>query len=306
MPDDIQEAISELIAERSTPEPEATPSPVAPAAPAEPASFPGDSGDAGGEPEDPEKQAEERRNAYLREIAMDPGLSLQYAQNPQQFQQPQPQYQQPAYQQPPAPQQPQVPWSDPSDYDPTNPDHQKALLAAQLQEYGNPLFEKVERMEQRFAQEEAQKQAQQLQEVHNAVNQRTVNFLDTYVPGFAGIAEKVGKGEGLSPIEKAVFNEAVNAESAYLQTLHPHAAMDVKVRTQIAQQIGPQLKEYAKALGLVSQPKQVAITPQMKQDMKRESYVESANAVPAVTAGAFDKALESGDEFQMIRALRAT
>ncbi len=252
--------------------------------------------------EELEQEAEARRNALLREIAIDPVLTNQYAQQqyyssqqPQQYQPPQPQLE---------PQSPALPF-DEFTFDANNPEHMKALMAAQIEEAGSPLFEKIDKIAQRFEKEEQQRQYQELRQVEDHANQKTVEFLDTYIPGFKGITDKVSKGENLNPIEKAVFNEAVNAESYFLQQ-YPNAVYDVQARAQIAQHIGPQLKEYAKALGLVAQPgvKTPQLTPEQKQVMSREMYVESSNAVPVSDAGSFEKAHKSGNLDQMIHALR--
>jgi len=254
-------------------------------------------------PQEDESEAEARRNAILREIAIDPNLTQQYAQRQQ------------------APQQEEAPALpfDEFSFDPNNPQHMQALLDARLAEVGGPLFEKINSIAERFEQEEQQRQAQHYQQVADAVNQKTVEFLDTYVPSFAKIAEKFGNDEPISAIERAVFNEAVNAESAMViahaqqlaqqhgvtvdQAYH-YAINNPQIRTHIAQQIGPHLKKYASELGLVAQPK-AQLTPEAKQQMKQEMYVESSNAVPASTVSSFEKALEKGDELSMIRALRA-
>lgn len=281
-------------------EPEAapeTPPAAEPAAPsAEPAPEP--------EPaqEDTEAEAEARRNALLREIAMDPAQTQQYVQ--QQY------YQQPPAQQAPQQQEPSEPSSideafaqefPGEDYDPYSLKHNAFIQRYNLQ----PFQEFVAQQEQENQQIQAQQQAQQAQQMAQQVNQKAVAFLDTYVPGFAAMAEKLTKNESLTAIERAVFNEAVNAESFYLQH-YPQALYDVQLRAQIAQQIGPHLKKYASDLGLVSQPKP-QLTPEAKQQIRQESYVEPSNAVPSASgASAFDKALERGDSLSMIRALRAT
>lgn len=254
-------------------------------------------------PEDLEKHAEERRNALLREIAIDPDLTGQYVQ--QQYYQPP---QAPQQEQPQTPQGNTLPFDEFS-FDANNPEHIQAIFDARLNEIGGPMFETIQRIEQRFQQEEAARQQQQVQELESFANKKTVEFLDTYVPGFSGIVDKVSKGERLSASEKAVLNEAVNAESAYFQAYrqqgHQYVAYDVQARAKIAQQIGPALKEYAKELGLVAQPSaKTQLTPEQQQQMKQEMYVESSNAVPAANTGTFDKAYQAGDPLQMIRALR--
>lgn len=279
--------------------------PAPEAAPAEPAATEE-------APEVSDEEAETRRNALLREIAMDPGLTQQYVQQ---------QYQPPVYAPAPAPaqyQEPQAPELpfDEFSFDPNNPEHHKALIT----QIAAPLFDQVQQVNQRFQQEEQARQAQQMQAVAQQANEKAVAFLDTYVPGFAGIADKLSKGETLKAAERAVFNEAVNAESAMFngyamqmaqqagipyQQAYDYVTHNVQIRAQIAQQIGPQIKTYAKEIGLVSQPtSKPQLPPEAQKQMKREMYVESSNAVPAANAGGFEKALESGDAFQMIRALR--
>jgi hypothetical protein len=267
--------------------------------------------------EESDQEAEERRNALLREIAMDPGLTQQYAQQQYYPPQPQPQYQQP---QPAQEQAPTLPF-DEFTFDATNPEHMKALVAQQIQEVGNPLFETVEQLNQHFQQEEQAKQQSKLKDAHQQANQKIIEFIDTYVPGFSQITEKVGKGDALSAVERAVFNEAVNAESAYFNAYASQLAQqhnvgfneaynyvthNVQMRADIAQKIGPAIKTYAKELGLVAQPSTAKpkVTPEQKQEMEREMYVESSNAVPAANAGSFEKAHQKGDTLGMIAALR--
>lgn len=246
--------------------------------------------------EEIEKQLEERRNALLREIAIDPQLTQQYVQ--------QQSFVHGSSSVPPETQQVSeaLPFNE-EDFDFTNPQHVKALLAQQIQEVGGPLYEAVAQITQRYQEEEAAKQQQQLVQLAEHTNQKTVEFLDTYVPGFKNIAEKVSKGEAWSVQEEAIFNMAVNMESHYLQA-NPQAAYNLQARAQIAQAIGPVLKEKAKALGLTGQSAKPQITPEQKQQMSREMQVESSNAVPVATAGSFDKALKSGDTLSMIRELR--
>lgn len=254
-------------------------------------------------PEDLERQAEERRNALLREIAIDPDLTGQYVQQ---------QYQPAPPQTAAAPPQKEQGVSLPFDefsFDAGNPAHIQALFDARLNEVGGPMFEKLDFITQQFQQAQQAQQYQQIQQLEQEANNKTVAFLDTYVPGFSGIVEKVSKGERLTATERAVLNEAVNAESAYFQAYqrqgHQHVVYDVQARAKIAQQIGPALKEYAKELGLVAQPSaKTPLTPEQQKQMKQEMYVESSNAVPAANAGNFDKAHQSGDTLQMIRALR--
>lgn len=254
-------------------------------------------------------ELEARRTALMREIALDPSLTQRYAQQ-QYAPQQQPQIEQP----------PELPF-DEFTFDPSNPAHQQALFDARLQEVGGPLFDKIDRIAQRFEQEDQQRQQQQIEGLAKQANQKTVAFLDTYVPGFSTIAEKLGGSQPLTAQEKAIFNEAVNAESAIVshyaeqmaqqnqvpyQQAYNYLLHDVQARAQIAQIIGPELKKYASELGLVSQPRAAQLTPEQRQVMKQESYVESSNAVPATSAGSFDKAHQKGDTLSMIRALRGT
>lgn len=289
-----QEGVNELdlISDLRNPEPAAEPV-------AEPAETPVTEEP----PIDDEKEAESKREALLREIAMDPGLTQQYA-----TQQAQPAQQEQAIELP----------FDEFTFDAGNPQHMQALLDARLAEVGGPLFDKLDKIAQRFEQEEQIKQQQQFEQAAEHANKKTVEFLDTYVPGFNDIAQKFMGDQVITPVEEAVFNKAVNLESAMFQSfaqqlamqhqVHPAQAYNfvtnnVQIRAQIAQQIGPEIKKYAQALGLVAQPKP-AITPEQKQVMKQESYVESSNAVPANTVTSFEKALASGNELQMIQALR--
>lgn len=257
------------------------------------------------ESEESDVEAEAKRQAILREIAMDPGLTQQYVQ--QQAAQPaqQPQQYQPVQQEQDDP----LPF-DEFTYDPTNPAHQAALIAQQIKQVGAPLFEQMEQQNQYAQQQQALQQQQHYQQVEETANKKTVEFLDTYVPGFIDITDRFVKGgpEGLSAQEEALFNKAVNLESSAFALLqrqgvaNPH--LNVQARAQIAQHIGPELKKYAKALGLVSQPK-AQVTPEQKQVMKQESYVESSNAVPVDTTGKFEKAAAKRDTLSMIAALRS-
>ena len=256
--------------------------------------------------------AETKRLELMREIALDPALTQQYAQQqfyPQQqlpaFQQPQ--FQQPQYQpqtqyQQPQEQEFQLPF-DEFTYDSTNPEHQQALIAAQLHQIGGPLFQKIDQISQRFSQQEAQQQAAQQQQAAAYANQKTVEFLDTYVPGFAGIAQKVIDKQPWDAKEEAIFSMAVNMESLFFQQF-PQAMNDVQARALIAQNIGPILQQKAKELGLVSQPRPQQLTPEVQQQMRQEMYVESSNAVPAANATNFDKARAKGDALSMISELR--
>jgi len=283
----------------------AEPSAESPAEPPQPSPAPAEPPAEEQPAEVSDQEAEERRNQLLREIASDPLLTQQYAQGqfyPQQEEEVQPF---------------QLPFDEDS-FDPTNPAHQQALFDARLMEIGGPLFEKINQIAQRFEQQEQLAQQQAFQQQAQQANQKTVALLDTYVPGFSGIAEK--DVDSWSPVEEAVFTLAANMENNLVQQYagaivqnNPGVSFDqaysfalnnTQIRAQIAQQIGPDLKKKAAALGLVSQPRTAQLTAEQKQVMKQESYVESSNAVPAVTAGSFDKALESGDSFQMIRALR--
>lgn len=258
-------------------------------------------------PVDEDKEAEARRNALLREIAIDPVRTHHYA-----YGKTQPESK--------AEEAFTLPF-DAETYDPTNLEHQQALMDARLQQIGGPLFEAIEKINQRHEQEQAEKQQQVYQQNHEQAQQKTVAFLDTYVPGFQGITEKLSKGEEPTVQEEAVFNVAVNLESAYLhaysqnlmeqnpgvsyQVAYNYVLQDVKTRAEIAQKVGPVLKEKAAALGLVAQPKTAAtLTPEQKKVIKQESYVESSNAVPVNTTSSFEKALSKHDSVRMIAALR--
>lgn len=284
----LREDAAELVGESAS---SATNAETAPAAPSVAVEAPA-------EVVDDTQDAEARRTALLREIAINPAATQQYAQ--QQYQQ---QYQ-PQQQQ--VDQGPILPFDEFS-YDPNNADHQRALIAAQLQEVGGPLFDKLNAITQRFEAEEEAKQVEQFKEVASQANNKTVEFLDTYVPGFGNIAGKLGKNEPLTAVERAVFNEAVNAESALFEMYEAQGYTDVRwnvqARAHIAQQIGPALQQYAKDLGLVAQPSKPKLTPEQQKVMKQEMYVESSNAVPA-NASSFDSAHAKGDIDGMIGALR--
>lgn len=264
------------------------------------------------EPADNEADAEARRTALLREIAIDPALTNQYIQ--QTYQAPQQQVQQ----QTQVDQAPVLPFDEFS-FDPANPAHQQAMLDARLNEVGGPLFQKIDVLAQRFEQEDQQRQAQQMQQAMQQTNEKIVDLLDTYVPGLRSLADKMTKNETTSAKERAVWTEAVNAETYHMQVIAQQIAQQENVpfqqaynyvshngqlRAQISQQIGPYLQDFAKDIGLVSQPKST-LTPEQKQQIKRESYVESSSAVPASAAGNFEKAAKKGDSLSMIAALRA-
>lgn len=304
---DTEETPSEAPETKATPTPAPTPAPAV--TPAEVV-----------DPED-DTEAENRRNAVLREIAMDPAASRQYV-HEQQY----------------GPSEPaaeiELPFDEDS-FDPTNIEHQKALHRAQLLEFGGPMFDMVERLNQRFEQQDRREQEKQTQAVEQLGTKKTIELLDTYVPGFADLADKYQSDTELTPVEDAVIQKAVNAEAvgfhqatlhiiddycakngvqlgpeeaqtAYTN-VHAHVVRDVNIRAHIAQQIGPEIKKYAKGLGLAAQSKTTKqpLTDEQKRVMKQESYVESSNAVPADTSTKFDKAHNAKDVDGMIGLLRA-
>lgn len=265
--------------------------------------------------EAPDEAAEARRNALLREIAIDPALTNQYLQ--QQFAPAhQPQQQAPVVQ---PQQQPAALPFDEFTYDSNNPEHQKALIAHQLHELGGPMFEAVSQMAQRQQQQDQAQQQQQQQAMAAQANKKTTEFMDTYTPGFSKITEKLTNKEPLTGVEDAVFRKAADHEAAWLDayaadiaqkyqtdfgTARSYAVGNVQIRADIAQKIGPEIQKYAKELGLVSQPAPT-LTPEAKKVMKQEAYVESSNAVPASSASKFESAHKSGDTVYMIGAIRA-
>jgi hypothetical protein len=266
-----------------------------------------------------EAEAEARRTALLREIAMDPVATQNYAQ--QQYYAPQQQTTHtPPVTVPDAAQAPALPFDEFS-FDPGNPEHQKALINAQLHEQAAPIYQMLERITSRFDAEDQQSQARQITDLRSKNNHTTLNLLDTYVPGIKGMVDRIGQQQELTPTEDAVFNKAVNLESAQMQgvayhlttqyqgldygTAYEYVLNNTNIRAQIAQAVGPELKKYASALGLVAQPgAKTQLTPEQKLVMKQESYVESSNAVPANTANSFEKALKSRDTLGMIHELR--
>lgn len=261
------------------------------------------------EPIDEDKAAEDKRAEILRQIAVNPHLSQQYA---QQYQQPQfyqqPQQQQQAF----SPQldstitpidEPQsvLPF-DADTFDATDLSHQEALLTHKIEQVGQPLFEQLENIQKYFTQAEQTVQQQQEQEAIQKSDEVALKLMDTYVPAFSGIIEKMKNQETLSPKERSLVNTAANDEARLLEQ-YPQAVYDPQLRAQIIQHIGVGVQELAQALGLESPASTPVVTPEQKQQYAREMYVESSNQVPVSTVTQFDKAHKTGDLLGMISAL---
>lgn len=251
--------------------------------------------------------------ALRRLIAMDPQKRHQYEiekygessvkYQPVQSQPQEPQYQQPIQQQPQAQSGLQLPF-DPSEYDPTNAEHQIGMMAAIMQHQLGQQLAPAMTYIQHLQQQEAAEQMNAVQGQYVELDKQIHKSMDSFVPGFSEWAVKPKSDEEIIVREIAYskFKETLQNEfppNDVDQFGRPFNSLwkNPKVHADILQRIGPNVKSMASRLGIVN--KAASGGHQADQGM----HVEPSSAVPATTRNSFDEAHKKGDIYGMLSAL---
>jgi len=216
----------------------------------------------------------------------------------------QPQYQVPAQyqQQPPVqqPQQPELPWNDENPYDPTDANHQMAMMGYMLQQNLAPFAQFVQQQKQENQQFQQQQQQARISELET----QTRNEMEQHLPGFTQMAAALDSRTA-TPDQEMLLNFAYNKFTEEMHRSYPQAHWHhPKVQQAVIQSIAPTIKSLADKLGVLTPP---SATPAPQPlPPKPGMYVEPSAPVPQVARNAFDVAYQKKDITGMISAIGRT
>lgn len=176
------------------------------------------------------------------------------------------------------------------DFDPFNMKHQAFLQQMNLK----PAFSYIEQLQK---EEQELEKRQAMEANRQAVENLNKGVQDLFTKGLPIVGDLL-KAESLTD-EQAFLIDAM--ESKFQKALverfperpdgsHIRLWASPEVHKEIVREILPPLKQLAAKLGLAQEASKT-----VNQQVARETYVESSNAVPSTTGNPFDDALAKGD-----------